>query len=287
MHGIYVRKQPEHTEQHPDYRARAKHCAIALALASELKAGDYFGYETAAAIWGLPVRVNAATAIQVVSLDSDRRIQRRGVKHWHSTPALIDPVQFKGVHLASPSATWCMLAPRLSQRDAVAMGDAVLRHTRIPGTQRFESPPLATHTDLQAAINTPYRRSRTQLLQLATVLTSRSASVPETHLRLLLTDNGFAPEALDLDVWDAEGRLVGCSEIAYPSRKIVAEYEGNHHRTETRQWNRDIEKYAAYTALGWIVVRVTADMLYRRQDELLQYMTRVFHGRPAHVTDAW
>lgn len=34
--------------------------------------------------------------------------------------------------------------------------------------------------------------------------------------------------------------------------------QGDHHRTARQQWNRDIEKYAAYASHGWEVVRLTS-----------------------------
>jgi very-short-patch-repair endonuclease len=37
------------------------------------------------------------------------------------------------------------------------------------------------------------------------------------------------------------------------------EYEGDHHRTDRRQFNRDIARVDALTQLGWIVVRVTVE----------------------------
>ncbi len=80
---------------------------------------------------------------------------------------------------------------------------------------------------------------------------------------------------LDHDVRAHDGRLLGCSEFAYPELRLALEYEGAHHRTETRQWNRDIEKYQHYAQAGWEVLRVTADLLYPRRDEL---RARVFEA---------
>ncbi|MAM55199.1 MAG: hypothetical protein CMH35_10280, partial [Microbacterium sp.] len=38
----------------------------------------------------------------------------------------------------------------------------------------------------------------------------------------------------------------------------LIECEGDHHRTDRRQWNRDIEKYGRYQDLGWTVLRFSA-----------------------------
>jgi hypothetical protein len=37
------------------------------------------------------------------------------------------------------------------------------------------------------------------------------------------------------------------------------EYEGDHHRIDRRQFNRDIARFEALPDLGWITVRVTAE----------------------------
>jgi very-short-patch-repair endonuclease len=57
---------------------------------------------------------------------------------------------------------------------------------------------------------------------------------------------------------------LGISEIAYPEFKVAVEYEGDHHRTSKKQWNRDIEKQRAYEAAGWVIVRLTSENLYGR-----------------------
>jgi very-short-patch-repair endonuclease len=40
---------------------------------------------------------------------------------------------------------------------------------------------------------------------------------------------------------------------------VAAEYDGDHHWTHRRQFNRDIERMEALTELGWIIVRATAE----------------------------
>ncbi|WP_053383978.1 hypothetical protein [Leucobacter celer] len=74
--------------------------------------------------------------------------------------------------------------------------------------------------------------------------------------------------ALDFDVYGLGGRLLGCSEIAFPEYRVVQEYEGDHHRTDTGQWNRDVQKHRDYARAGWDVIRVTSELLYRRRAEL-------------------
>ena len=51
-------------------------------------------------------------------------------------------------------------------------------------------------------------------------------------------------------------------DLAYPEMRIAIEYEGDGHREQGR-WDRDIDRYAALEAAGWIVVRVTKAHLAR------------------------
>jgi very-short-patch-repair endonuclease len=39
---------------------------------------------------------------------------------------------------------------------------------------------------------------------------------------------------------------------------VAVEYEGDHHRTDRRQFNKDIRRIEILTDLGWIVVRLTS-----------------------------
>lgn len=84
----------------------------------------------------------------------------------------------------------------------------------------------------------------------------------------MVAEWGFPQPALDYDVYDHRGTLLGASEIAFPEYRVALEYEGDHHRIEQRQWNRDIAKYEAYARAGWHPVRVTASLLYRPHSPL-------------------
>jgi len=181
-----------------------------------------------------------------------------------------------------------MLAPELDLPDLVALGDAVIRRSRIPGTSRLSRSPLAELEQMRevAAIG---RRPAAALLRAAVpLLVTGSASPPETHLRLRLPEWGAPVPELDHDVLDRRGRLIGCSEIAYPRYRLALEYEGDHHRTGTAQWNRDIEKYRHYEQNGWEVIRVTGMLLYRRHHELREQLFEALIRRgwePGQSTD--
>ena len=242
----------------------------AAALMRFLPEGAFFSHYTAAAIWHLPVpeRPCARHGLDVAVHLPRHAVKRGGVIGHRVQASYAQTVQRNALSVTDPASTWALLAALLVRDDAVALGDAAIRQNRIPGTRRLERPPLAGIADLSAAANAAGRSGGPRLRSLVQLLSPHSASPPESHLRLRLTEWGVPQFELDFDVLDEQGHLVGCSEFAFVEFGLALEYEGRHHLTDARQWNRDIEKYRRYAQLGWEVIRVTAELLYRRPHEL-------------------
>lgn len=252
---------------------RTRQLLAARSLATEMPDHHFFNLHTAAVLWGLPAPIRPDSGIAVSCVAPMTPTRRSGTVSSQVQPAMVSIEQLNGMRVASAPSLWAMYAPKLSIEDAVALGDSIVREHRIAGTNRLERPPLATIDELRRAAGVRRRRGRAKLLQALALTTTKSASVPESHLRLQLMKWRITPTALDHDVYDSAGRFLGCSEIAYPELKVAVEYEGAHHLHEVKQWNRDIEKYADYTAAGWRVVRVTANLLYRQSAKLHLQLT--------------
>lgn len=244
-----------------------------------LPAGTYFSGRTAAAIWNVPVPVALDDTLELVRFSPARALRLEGVRCTRTDPKYVRATQHRGFPVTDAASTWCMLAPRLSWRDGIALGDGVIRRPRIPGTQRLSRAPHATLEHLARLASRPRRRGGVVLAEMIPWLSTRSASAPESHLRLMLAEWRFPEPQLDYDVRDATGRLLGCSEFAWPEFRLVQEYEGDHHRTDTAQWNRDLQKYSDYRSAGWEVVRVTAKLLYRRTERLREETLELLQRR--------
>ena len=87
-------------------------------------------------------------------------------------------------------------------------------------------------------------------------------SPQETRMRATLTGEGL-PEPEIQVVVDLGGEAVRL-DTAWPEYRVAGEYEGDHHRTDARQWHRDIERERALAAAGWTVIRVTKRDLHAR-----------------------
>lgn len=85
-----------------------------------------------------------------------------------------------------------------------------------------------------------------------------AASPKETWLRLLLIDAGLPVPATQIPV-QPNWRLIACLDMGWEEYKVAAEYDGNHHRTDRKQYARDQSRLRRLDELGWTVIRVMAD----------------------------
>lgn len=258
---------------------RRDHLRRVLAFAKVMRSTQCFSGVTAAVILGLPLPPQTAADIEVGSYAPTHAPRVVGVRGRKLHPALVSTVTHRGLCVTSPPSTWVMLAAELALPDLVALGDAIVRRPRIPGTARLERQPLATLDDLRAEIDRGRRPGLAAARRALPLLSRHSASAPESHLRLRLREWGLPDPALDVDVRDASGRLLGCTEIAYPEFRVAFEYEGDHHRVSRAQWDRDIDKARDYTAAGWITVRVTARLLYATPERLRRIAEATIRSR--------
>ncbi|MCA4761542.1 hypothetical protein H8Z51_22585, partial [Mycobacterium avium subsp. hominissuis] len=99
-----------------------------------------------------------------------------------------------------------------------------------------------------------------------------AASPKETWLRLLLIDAGIPVPATQIPV-QQNWRLIAVLDMGWEDYLVAAEYDGDHHRTNRRQYARDQARLRTLQELGWIVVRVIAedkpdDVVRRTRDAL-------------------
>lgn len=80
----------------------------------------------------------------------------------------------------------------------------------------------------------------------------------ETWLRLLLIRGGLPAPATQIPIRNEYGVVVASVDMGWEELKIGAEYDGDHHRMDPRQFNKDIHRAEILNELGWIHIRVTA-----------------------------
>lgn len=242
-----------------DRRMRRGILARAHAYALVAPAGSFFVGTTALAVHGLPLPRGADTRPLEVGVPAPLHAPRgRGVRGVKVSRRLVRIVESDGLIVADPASTWALAGTGAWLRDLVVWGDALVRVPRDERAARHPERRLATADELRAAALVPWRRSRDTLLAALELVREGSMSPLETDFRLAARAAGLPEPELDVELRDGSGRLIGVSDLVYRAHRVVVEIEGRQHRTSDAQWNRDLDKYAALTAAGWEVVRLTA-----------------------------
>ncbi|MEH3088782.1 MAG: DUF559 domain-containing protein [Microbacterium arborescens] len=241
-------------------RARAHRRVVrgrARAYALVMPDGAFFTGRTAAVLHGAPL--DASGPLDVGVLAPARAPRARGVRGVSVAPpfVVVDRRGSEGLPVADAATTWAALGRDLDVRRLVVVGDAFVRHPRGPGGVLRPADALTTIDGLAATLSAGPRRGAARLRAALGRIRVGSSSPLESELRLDLADAGAPTPLLDVDIRDDRGRLLGISEFVFEQARVIVEVEGDHHRTSRRQWNRDLDKYAAYAAAGWEVVRVT------------------------------
>jgi len=81
----------------------------------------------------------------------------------------------------------------------------------------------------------------------------------ETWLRLLIIRAGLPWPQTQIAVRNEYGVVIAEVDMGWEAIKIAVEYEGDHHRTDRRVFNRDIHRMDVLIELGWTVIRVTVE----------------------------
>lgn len=169
-----------------------------------------------------------------------------GIHTWSDRLAEDEIQTIAELPVTTPERTALDIACRYPLERAVAAIDALARATdlKVSGV---------------AALAERYRgrrgiaRARTAL----PLVDAGAESPRETWLRLLLIRAGFPTPQTQIPIYEY-GALIACLDMGWEGIKLAVEYEGDHHRTDQRQFNKDIRRAETLAEIGWTVVRVTA-----------------------------
>ncbi len=265
FHGTRSRTEPPPAQAlvldrlgRPRGELERAHLERAFEYATRMGPHEFFSHVTAAVIWGLPLPATLLRGSDLhVGVFAPSRLPRSAGVRGHQIVQLktkITSEPWTGLKVTDAAATWVMLASVLRHPyDLVAVADAVVRDWRAH--------PLGTVDDLRAAMTTGRRVGIQKLREALPLARTRSASRPETRVRLELRDAGLPEPKLNYEVIE-QALYLGSVDLAYPELRIAIEYEGEHHLLDPEQWARDIARYERLVSAGWIVIRVTKAELF-------------------------
>ena len=181
----------------------------------------------------------------------DRHSQRGMVVHTYEL-ASDEVCHVGGMRVTTPARTAFDIGRRRPVDEAVPILDALLNATAIK--------PLDV-----VALAERHRRSRgIRILRAALELVDQGAESPqETRLRLLLVGAGLPKPESQIEFFDEFGHAFIRVDIGWREWKVAVEYDGIQHWENRFQRSWDIDRIAILEAMGWVVVRVSAEMLSR------------------------
>jgi len=97
-------------------------------------------------------------------------------------------------------------------------------------------------------------RGNKRARQVIELMDPGAESPKESWLRLLLINAGLPRPTTQIRVTD--GQLVAYLDMGWDEPKVALEYDGDHHRTDRRQYVKDIRRAEMVDGMGWQVIKV-------------------------------
>ena len=229
------------------------------ALMEVLPPGSFISHESAARLFDFPIRYRDERSIHVTVPPPHRAPRRRHVVGHRRTVIGDEWMRSAGFAHSTACRAWLELAGScLTLDEAIVVGDYLVR----PRETRRGYRPLATLDELRTAAERSIDRRSARVVSAALEqIRERVDSPKETQLRLLLLRAGCPDLIVNEPLRDEWGRAVVQPDLRIRGFRITLDYEGDHHRTQRRQWMRDVRRFRQLAGAEIVGLRVIADDL--------------------------
>ncbi len=164
-------------------------------------------------------------------------------------------LSLRGISATTPARTAFDLGRRNNLIRAVVHVDALANATNVKAV------------DVEDLIQRhPGVRGLVQLRQVCRLMDGGAESPQETRTRLLLVRSGLPKPQSQIVVVDGFNHPFARIDMGYREWKVGIEFDGAQHWTDPAQRTADIDRYAELAALGWLIIRVSSDLLRYRPE---------------------
>lgn len=233
----------------------------------------FFTHRTAARLWPVPLPGLANEGpIHVGVMPPEHPPHRSGmVGHAISDPAAFT-VRRRDHRVIDPATLFCQLSAILRVEDLVAVGDALVLAPRR--ADELDDRPWLELQALHDRVDQFRGRGKARAERAVQLVRTGSESRPETLVRLAILDAGLPEPEVNVEVYTADGVFVGRADLLYRRYRLAVEYDGDHHRVDTTQYDRDAGRMDDFAAAGWRVVRITKRSFFGDRDACMARVRR-------------
>lgn len=239
----------------------------AAAYLPRLRDGQVFSHSTAAGLLGLPVPgalLDGPLHVAAVYPAHAPRTVDVLPHRLRTRPGLIDTSA--GYPVTGEYETWCSLAMSLSLPNLVAIGDHFVR--------KGVEDPMTVLDDLETAMRSTRRTGIDRLERTAFLIRPGVRSAMESIVRVIIVTAGLPEPEVNVPLFRRDGSWLGAGDLVYLRQRLLIDYEGDHHRTEKRQFRKDIARREDFEDEDWGVLRITADDVFLHRQQMLRRIAR-------------
>ncbi|MEQ7009951.1 hypothetical protein ABN028_27620 [Actinopolymorpha sp. B17G11] len=236
-----------------------------------------FSHHTAAQLGDLPVPDEPAIHVTL-----PQELQRRRVPGIVTHRSLsVTARSFAGFAVTTPERTFLDLAKQLSLVDLTVLGDAMVRR-HFTTAERLR----------EAASAANGRRGVPLARKSAALVRPRVDSPMETRVRLLVVLAGLPCPEPGREILDEYGQWVATPDLLYRAQRIAIEYDGELHYRRRCKWRQDLSTRDLLREMGWHVIVLTAEDVFRTPLHTLHRIHDSLAGRayprlPATLDPRW
>jgi hypothetical protein len=157
-----------------------------------------------------------------------------------------------GIRITTPERTAFDIGRSLSANRSVPVLDALANATD------FKIADVLALADANPGI-----RGVRRLRSVLKLVDGGAESPQESRVRLLLVGAGLPPPETQIEFTDEFGMTRIRVDMGWREWRVAVEYDGVQHWSDRYQRSWDIERIAILEAMGWAVIRISSEMLFR------------------------
>jgi hypothetical protein len=224
--------------------------------------GAVVSHHTGAAVWKVDIPLQSESDVVHLTVPPGSKARNRSDRRIHRSALPPDDIERRwGCRVTTPERTWRDLAAVLEPAALLAVTDQLLDV-------------LCRPADLERALaRRPTGRGAARARRVLAVADPKVDSPMESVLRWLLHEAGLPRPVLQYRAVDDRRRQIGFGDLAWPERRVLIEFDGDHHRERT-VFVHDLRRQNRLVLEGWTVLRFSSADVLGRPDEVVAAVRR-------------